>query len=250
MPFLFPKPPLANFEGVAYRLLLSFEGMKAKVLIVTKACTLLLFFTCSFSKMEAQTKVSSPAGEYYLRGVPETASGFKLNADSTFEFFFSYGALDRSGKGRWRVQNKAVIFNSGPKPPYDFALVKSTVSDTGKISISIKDENEQLLRYMHCKITGGGKEQEGTTDEKGGIEFTVQPIETIELFFEFCPEKKSVFTIPTKGHHTFEFSIEPWLMDVIFQNFRLTLTKEGLAGGHPLSGETSFRYDKSKPSKM
>ncbi|MDB5204936.1 MAG: hypothetical protein JWR72_11 [Flavisolibacter sp.] len=220
-----------------------------KAMIKVRACILLLFFTCSFLKVKAQAKASSPVGEYYLHGVPETACGFKLNKDSSFESFFSYGALDRSGKGRWQMQNNAVIFNSAPESPYDFALVKSTATDTSKISIIIKDENEQILRYMHCKITGGGKEQEGAADEKGVIEFTVQPIETIELSFEFCPEKKSVFTIESKGHHVFEFRIEPWLMDVFFQNFRLAITKDGFAGGHPLSGAASFKYAMSKPSE-
>ncbi len=218
--------------------------------ITIKAWTFLLFFTCNILKLEAQTKVLSPVGEYYLRGVMETASGFKLNADRSFEFFFSYGALDRSGKGRWRLQNNTVVFNSGPKRSYDFALIKSSAGDTSKISISIKDENEQLLRYMHCKISGGGKEQEGAADEKGLIEFTAQPIETIGLSFEFCPEKKSVFTVESTDHHVFEFKPEPWLMDVFFENFRLTLTKDGLAGGHPLSDGTLFRYDKRKRSKM
>ena len=44
----------------------------------------------------------SPVGTYLLQGVREMASGFELKADSTFEFFFSYGALDRYGKGKWK----------------------------------------------------------------------------------------------------------------------------------------------------
>ena len=54
--------------------------------------------------MLAQSKTASPAGEYYLRGVMETAAGFKLNEDSTFQFFFSYGALDRQGRGKWTTE--------------------------------------------------------------------------------------------------------------------------------------------------
>ena len=38
--------------------------------------------------MVAQT-AAPIAGQYYLEGVRETASGFKLNEDSSFEFFFS-----------------------------------------------------------------------------------------------------------------------------------------------------------------
>ena len=57
----------------------------------------LILFTAT--KTKAQQKANDMVGEYYLTGVMETASGFRLNADSSFDFFFSYGALDRSGKG-------------------------------------------------------------------------------------------------------------------------------------------------------
>jgi len=52
--------------------------------------TILLFLLITLTKyMEAQLQTDSITGAYYLKGVMETASGFKLNADSTFEFFFS-----------------------------------------------------------------------------------------------------------------------------------------------------------------
>lgn len=189
--------------------------------------------------------VSSPVGEYYLGGVRETASGFKLNADSTFQFFFTYGALDRSGEGRWSVQNNTVLFNSKPRPATDFALVTSGAGTAGKITIQIKGDNVMLLKHVHCKIQGGGAAQEGMTNERGTLQFTAQPVDTIELVFEFCAEKKSVFTVQQRDHHYFEFAPEAWLMDVFFQNFCLALTGDGLAGGHPLSAETSFHYEKS-----
>ena len=58
----------------------------------------ILLFTCT-NVMRAQ----NIAGEYYLEGVMETASGFQLSADSGFQFFYSYGALDRFGKGKWKM---------------------------------------------------------------------------------------------------------------------------------------------------
>src|SRR5450432_943541 len=61
-------------------------------------------------------------GEYYLQGVMETASGFLLKPDSSFQFFFSYGALDRHGSGKWAVKENKLILNSAARPEYDFAL--------------------------------------------------------------------------------------------------------------------------------
>ena len=51
-------------------------------------------------------------GEYFLQGVREMASGFLLKEDNTFQFFFSYGALDRHGSGRWEAKNDVLFFNS------------------------------------------------------------------------------------------------------------------------------------------
>ena len=46
-------------------------------------CTL-LFLHVIIQQMNAQSKNPDITGEYYLQGVMETASDFKLNADSTF----------------------------------------------------------------------------------------------------------------------------------------------------------------------
>jgi len=214
-------------------------------MILAKACTLGFSFTLCFFAMKAQT-MNPPVGEYYLRGVMETASGFKLNSDSTFAFFFSYGALDRYGKGRWSVQNDTLVLNSEAKPLYDFKLLADNKIADDKITVQIKESDASLLRYFHCRLFGNGKMQEGVTNEKGIVVFRSQMISRLELGFEFCPEKKSVFVIKKTLHNHFVFAPEPWLMEVFFQNFRLRFTPEGLEGGHPLSDKSSFRYEKQQ----
>ena len=47
------------------------------------------------------TRDAALAGEYHLDGVMETGSGLLLRPDGSFEWFFSYGALDLGAKGRW-----------------------------------------------------------------------------------------------------------------------------------------------------
>ena len=41
------------------------------------------------------------AAEYQLDGVMETGSGLLLRADCSFEWYFSYGALDLGARGKW-----------------------------------------------------------------------------------------------------------------------------------------------------
>ncbi len=75
-----------------------------------KKVTFLILSISICCNMLAQTPSQSVAGEYYLSGVMETASGFRINPDSALsEFFFSQGALDRQGKGRYRTEGSRLI---------------------------------------------------------------------------------------------------------------------------------------------
>src|SRR4030095_4396775 len=105
-----------------------------------------IFFILIINKNLTAQTTSSMQGEYYLRGVMETASGFKLNADSSFQFFYSYGALDRYGSGTWKQTNNTIILNSRPQPPKDLALIKSEKSPGDVVTIRIVDNNELILR--------------------------------------------------------------------------------------------------------
>ena len=48
------------------------------------------------------------AGEYHLEGVMETGSGLLLREDGTFEWFFTYGALDLGARGKWTREGDSV----------------------------------------------------------------------------------------------------------------------------------------------
>jgi hypothetical protein len=207
---------------------------------------LLFFILITRGIMNAQPATSSLAGEYYLRGVMETASGFKLNTDSTFQFFFSYGSLDRYGSGKWTSKNDHVTLNSEIKHPRDFALVRSMKKPGDHITIKILDANPHLLHYMYGLISSGYSGQQDTADADGQMTFRPQKLDTIVLLFEFCPEKQSVFTIPGGSDNYFEFRIEPWIMEVYFDNLDLQITENGLEGSHPLLVETrKYLYEKA-----
>ena len=50
---------------------------------------------------QAKPAEASLAGEYELSGVMETGSGLLLRGDGSFEWYFSYGALDLGARGKW-----------------------------------------------------------------------------------------------------------------------------------------------------
>jgi len=199
--------------------------------------------------MEAQKK--DLTGEYYLRGVMETGSGFKLEADSTFQFFFSYGALDREGRGTWALRNDHIVFNSAPRPGNDFALASSKQTKDDSIIIKIIDSSGFFLSHVYCMlhpiaIGSGEKKVEAVSNKEGVIRFPKQDIDSLTLIFEFCPERSSIFTINDPAHNYFEFRFEPWMMEVFFTNYSLHINGNDLEGPHPLLTGKSYDFIKNR----
>ncbi len=195
--------------------------------------------------MNAQQGTQTVVGEYYLRGVMETASGFKLNPDSSFEFFFSYGALDREGSGTWKQEGDKIIFNSSKMKGKDFALINSSVAENDKLTIQVKDANPSLRSHVYALLKSGEKRSEEFTDKNGGIIFEKQPMDTLTLVLEFCPEKAFVFVNEHKQHNHFEFRFEKEIMEVFFDNLQLKLTDGGMEGQHPLLKESTYQFKKN-----
>lgn len=183
------------------------------------------------------------AGEYYLQGVMETASGFKLNTDSTFEFFFSYGALDRYGSGKWSMQNNRVIFNSKPYPGKDFKLIDSSKKNNNFTTVKIEENNTNLFSLVHCiaKTQDGDSLFDANHD---GLIFLPHGTDTIYLVSELCSERISSFSISEKEQNYFAFRFEPWIAEVFFKDFDLAFADDHLEGKHPLLGDKTFEYVK------
>lgn len=193
--------------------------------------------------VHAQT-FTTMTGEYYLEGVREVASGFKLNGDASFQFFFSYGALDRYGVGTWQLKDGKVVLNSKPQPEKDFAQVASSVRPGNMTTIRIIENNTMLLPYVYAVVKTAHGEDTLRTDSKGMITFPIKELQAITLMFEFCPERHSTFVVNDPKHNFFEFRFEPWLMEVFFANFSLAADSSGLWGKHPLIQGEQFHYNK------
>lgn len=185
------------------------------------------------------------AGEYYLRGVQEMSSGFKINTDNTFQFFLAYGALDRYGSGEWRIENGQLILQSKPWSGKDFALTTSKTIPEDTVTIKITDRNQNILRYVYGNLEKHSKDAWRPADNSGVIKFPKKHVQYISLVFEFCPERFSVFEMEDTNHNYFEFRFEPWLIEFFFDDFRLAITENGLKGKHPMLKGEEFTYEKN-----
>ncbi|MEP6746544.1 MAG: hypothetical protein ABJB86_02395 [Bacteroidota bacterium] len=216
--------------------------MKTFFLYLTQF-SICLFFMIQLNAQQNNTDIT---GVYFLTGVMETACAFELKKDSSFEFLFSQGALDRGGKGKWTLKDGHIVLNStDPRPPKDYAFVSSKTVPGDFTTIKMVDKNTMILSYSDVTIkTSGGVLQE-STDSQGEIIFPKKEATEISLLFRLCPGRESVFTVNSK-HNYFEFRLEPWIAEVFFRDFSLQIDGAALNGANPILEGKKFTYVKDK----
>lgn len=220
-------------------------GWKVGKLYIRKMMTRFFFTIFLINHLAMPSKSQSGktlAGEYHLEHVMETASGFLLKPDSSFEFFFSQGALDRTGKGQWQVKDGKLLLQSQPWPGLDFKLISSNHSAHENILIQVTEKNKNLLPYVDVMLVKGDLVRDASLNQEGLARFPQMAPDTILLQFRFCPERYSAFPIKDSSLNHFEFSFQPWVFDVFFNNFELEIIPDGLKGNHPLLMGKVFEY--------
>lgn len=185
------------------------------------------------------------AGEYSLTGVMETASGIQLHTDSTFAFYFSYGALDRYGSGKWRVHGDNIVLNSRPYPGKDFKIVDSASIKNDFTTIKIEDPNTNLYRLVYCLVKRPGGDTLLNADDKGII-IVPFAIDTIHLLCELCGERMTSFAINPQKENSYTFHFEPWIPEVFFKSFALRFAGDHLQGRHPLLDDKDYDFTRVK----
>jgi len=203
-----------------------------------------LVFLNNFTSFAQAIKDTIP-GEYYLQGVMETASAILLKPDNTFEIYYSYGAVDREGKGRWKMENNKIILNSRPWPKNDFKLISNKVTGEELTTVKIITSNQQLLPYFEVMIRTADGEKKGNTDSEGIYRTPKVKANKIELFFTLCPERYSTIPVSSEDNY-FEFKVEPWMAEIFLENIVLNISNEGLTGEHPLLKGNEFLYTKAR----
>ena len=174
-----------------------------------------LFF---FHSMSAQ----SIKGEYRLRGIPETASGFRFSADGRFDFFFIYGAVDRNATGTYIVEGDTIKLQSEKEPGKDFPII-SEQKKGSNYTIKISDPNVYLLRNVIAIYFKGGVQEVAYSDDDGIITINEKLVDTIYLRHELFPDIPSLIKDQNNENHYFEVGLSPSLGAVSFKGIDLAI---------------------------
>jgi hypothetical protein len=166
------------------------------------------YFLMQASSQMADVKQGIP-GTYMLRGVPETAAGFRFAPDSTFEFFISYGAVDRIATGTYSQKDGTVILKGNKIPGKDFTITKSRKQGKG-ITLQVNNPNSILKERVICYFHKNGQSEIRYTDKNGICNYPEMP-DSIKLIHPFFADEPTLLLPSTfsSGHNYLELEIAP-----------------------------------------
>lgn len=200
---------------------------------------LVLFTTLALCGQEA----NDIAGSYFLQDVKDVTSGFTLKPNFTFTFFYTKGALTRTGTGRWAAEEKNIILNSRLKPARNFKLLSSRRVNDNFVTIAFTDDNPLYIKDIECILYSARGRQKKFSNAEGIVQFTKQEIDSVKIISTTFPDHPFTFIPLNKIQNNFEFALEKWTSEVFFTDFALQFSNPHLLGRHPLlTGQ--YRYTK------
>lgn len=172
--------------------------------------------------------MSQPAvqGEYYFNRQEMTA-GFNFTADGKFQFFYSYGAVDRNATGSFSVEGETLKLKSDKVAGKDFT-VKTQSKQSNGYSIEFKDANPFLLKNILCIFLNKGKQQVAYSDDEGIANMHLSNCDTIYVLHPLFPDIPTLIKDEKNDNNKFELNLNPTLAQVSFKgiDFKIVSEKE------------------------
>ncbi|MES2794595.1 MAG: hypothetical protein V4683_01450 [Bacteroidota bacterium] len=161
-------------------------------------------------------------GEYSFHR-QEMVAGFLFEKTGKFQFFYSYGAVDRTATGSFTVKNDSLFLKSDKLAGKDFTI-KSEAKKGKGYSIKVEDKNSYLVRGVRCIFFyDNGKAMEGVTDDKGEFKTDLAKVDKIYLMHPLFEDVPSQIKDEKNTNNNFVVSLNPSLGQVSFKgiNFHI-----------------------------
>ncbi len=173
----------------------------------------ILFFLLFIQlKMMAQLPVE---GEYYFRR-QEMVAGLNFSKEGKFEFFFSYGAVDRSATGTFWVMGDTLKLKSDKEPGKDFTL-KSQSREAKGYTLQFEDPNKYLIDDILCIFFVDGKQQVEYTDSNGKLHLAIPHCDSIYVQHPLFPDILTLVKNEKNNNNRFTLTLNPSLAQVSFK---------------------------------
>ncbi|MEO6732826.1 MAG: hypothetical protein ABIN01_16505 [Ferruginibacter sp.] len=155
------------------------------------------------------------SGEYYFRKM-EMVAAFNFSADGKFQFFFSYGAVDRNATGTFMVKGDTLKLKSDKVAGKDFTIANQAKAGTG-YTLKFDHPNKYLLKHIRCIFFIGDKQKEEYTDSEGKVYIDNPRCDSIYVQHSLYPDILTLVKDQKNDNNTFKLSLNPSLEQVSFK---------------------------------
>jgi hypothetical protein len=186
-----------------------------------------LFIIIGCIQIGLTTMAQELAGRYQLTGIHEMAAGFQLNADSSFRFFYSYGAVDREAGGTWHREGDTIRLQAYKVPGNDFEILKKS-TQPGNINIHIKDGNSYLAQTVRCMVVTSKASYWVQAAATASISIAEQQPCQLYLQHQLYPDVVSLLKDTADANNYFEVALLPSLQQVSFKGIVLIIQNDTL----------------------
>ena len=162
--------------------------------------------------MMAQTTVQ---GEYYFRR-QEMVAGFNFSTDGKFQFFYSYGTVDRSATGSFLVAGNVLKLKSDKEAGKDFTILQQSKERNG-YTIHFKAPSPYLLKNIVFLFFVDGKQKAAYSDDSGKVQMDIPSCDSIYAQHLLYPDIVTLIKDQQNANNRFTLSLNPSLEQVSFK---------------------------------
>ncbi len=171
-------------------------------------------------------------GVYRMSGGHEMVAAFQFKKDSSFEFYFIYGVVDRNSSGHFTIHDGKVILYAEKEPGKDFTITHQEQRGEGT-SIKLSDKNSHLVKNVVGFFKKGSEEDQQFSDENGYMHSKLNDCDTVFVIHTLFPDEPTFIKKTQAQNNYFELTLNASLAQLSFKDFVLSIEQESLTGSLP-----------------
>ena len=152
-------------------------------------------------------------------------AGFNFSGSGTFQFIFSYGAVDRNANGTYQVKGDTLELKSNKEAGKDFTVTSQSKEVKG-YSITFTHPNRYLLVGIRCLLFANGIPQEALSDGNGKIEIDLLHCDSIYVQHQLYPDIATLVKDAANENNHFTITLNPSLEQVSFKDIELKIEND------------------------
>ncbi|CAN5593411.1 hypothetical protein BH11BAC2_BH11BAC2_15390 [soil metagenome] len=160
-------------------------------------------------------------GEFYFQRM-EMVAGFNFTADGKFQFFYSYGAVDRNASGSYSIEGDLIKLKSDKEPGKDFTITQQSKKGHG-YTLVFEDPNKYFLSNIRCLFYTDGKPEEVLSNSDGEVHVEFAHCDSIYIQHGLYPDIFTLIKDEKNQNNFFRISLNRTLEQVSFKGIDLKI---------------------------